>query len=321
MRRFSSAVLVHGAVAGLIAGAVVAIWFLVVDLVTAAPFHTPLVLADAALGPDPGATPAQLVAGYTVLHFGVFAAVGVAIAWLLRAMDITPGVLAGIVVGIVVLEAVHYGALFLAGADVVAVLPAGHVLAANVLGGIVMMRYLHRALQAEAPFGPAILRHHETIARGIVTGLVGAAAVAVWAVLVDLWVVGLAFFTPASIGSALFLGADSPAVVRVGLGIVAAYAVLHVAAFCGLGIILDAVAGRLERRPGLWLVTLMAFIIVGGASLGIVSLFAAWVMGMLGIWTIGVGSLIAVVAMAAYLWRTHPTLRHRLLDRPVETRL
>jgi hypothetical protein len=319
MRRLPSEIVVHGALAGLVAGAFVALWFLVLDLITASAFHTPLVLANTVLGAEHRATDAQLIAGYTILHFGVFAVVGIGTALLLRALGIAPGVLAGIAVGLVVLESVHYGALFLTGADVLAVLPPGNVLAANVFGGIMLTTYLHYALRPEAPFALSILRGHDTLARGLLTGAVGAVAVALWFGLVDLWA-GAPFFTAAALGSALFLGAASPAEVQVALGVIAAYLVVHFAVFGAAGIVLDWVAGRLERSPGFWLITVMAFIILGGVFTGMLSLFAGWVVGALGLWLISIGSLIAVLAMGGWLWRTHPTLRHRLLEEPLETR-
>ena len=50
MRRPAQAVIVHGVVAGLLAGLVVALWFLVADTVAGHPFMTPRLLAGMLLG-------------------------------------------------------------------------------------------------------------------------------------------------------------------------------------------------------------------------------------------------------------------------------
>lgn len=318
MKRLPSAVLLHGALAGLLAGAIVALWFLFLDLVRDSAFHTPLLLARTVLVEETGATTAQLVAGYTILHFGVFAGLGVVAAWGLQSLRIAPSFFAGVLVGVIVLETVHYGALLLTGADVLAVLPPGNVLAANLLGGVGMMAYLHRATAAATPFGLAALRGHETLARGVATGLIGAAAVAVWFFLLDAWQ-GQPFFTPAALGSALFLGAERPAEVQVGLGLVVAYTVVHVAAFVAVGSALVWIAERLERAPAFWLVALMAFIILEGAFLAFAAGMAGWVLGALGVWAVAAGNLLAVAAMGTWIWATHPLLRRQFVEMPLKT--
>jgi hypothetical protein len=65
------------------AGLVVALWFLVVDVTAGQPFATPTRLADVVIGGDhvPGF---RLLAAYTVLHFGVFAVLGMVASSLWR---------------------------------------------------------------------------------------------------------------------------------------------------------------------------------------------------------------------------------------------
>src|SRR5687767_13612393 len=106
--------LVQGAVAGILAGLVVAVWFLVVDLVTAEAFHTPATLASVIVG-DQSAPTFRLVAIYTPLHFGVFALLGIGAAFLVRVIRVAPSLLMGAVFGLGVLGTVHYGALLIAG--------------------------------------------------------------------------------------------------------------------------------------------------------------------------------------------------------------
>ena len=73
--------IVSGAIAGALAGIVVVIWFLVMDVAAGHPFDTPARLSSAVLriefsGPWP-----RLMMLYTVRHFGVFIALGVAAAF------------------------------------------------------------------------------------------------------------------------------------------------------------------------------------------------------------------------------------------------
>ncbi len=310
--------LVHGAVAGILAGLVIAVWFLVVDFATAEPFHTPAALASAIVG-DQAAPTFRLVATYTLLHFSVFALLGISAAFLLRAIGVAPGLMMGAVFGLGVLGTVHYGALLIAGIGALTVLSPIHVLAANLVGGMVMMAYLHHATRAETRLGLGVLRDHPMLVRGLITGLIGAAAVALWFLVLDI-ARGRPFYTPAALGSLLFFGASSPEAVRLNLGVIAAYTIVHVAAFAAVGIVLEWSAVRLERAPGMWLMALLTFIIVEGLFIGTVGGVSGWVLGALGIWAIVIANVAAIAAMGIWLWASHPRLRQPL-DVPVRTRV
>jgi hypothetical protein len=308
MQQSQSHALVHGAVGGLAAGLVVALWFLGVDLIAGQPFGTPARLAGAIIGGEhvPGV---RLVAAYTVLHFGVFAGLGIAAASFLRATRVAPGLLVGAVFGLVVLTAVHYGALLMTGGRLLDVLPPLHVVAANLLGGMTMMAYLHLASREAAPLGLGGLRDHPLIARGLVTGLIGAVAVAVWFFILDL-ARGQPFFTPAALGAALLLGATSPADVQVTLPVVASYTMLHLAAFAGIGIAVEWAAERIERAPAVLRAGVLALALLEGLFIGIVASLSQWVLGALGYWAVAVGNLLAIASMGTWVLRTHPMLRH-----------
>lgn len=312
--------LAHGVVGGLVAGLAVALWFLVVDSIRTEPFDTPALLASTILGEEYAWPTNRLVAIYTVLHFGVFAFLGMITAWFLHATDLEPGLLVGAVVGVGVLNGAYYGGRLLAGVDVLHVLPPGHVLGANLLGGVLMMAYLHRAFRAEGALGPGVLVRHPAVWEGLATGLVGAGAVALWFLVVDI-LTGLPFQTPAALGSALFLGASGAAEVQYNVALIGAYTVVHVLAFWLVGALFAWVARRLERAPSLWLMALLGFIIVEGLFLGATTLLASWVLGALTWWAVGMGNLVAVSAMGWFLWARHPQLRERLVAGMMETRV
>jgi len=320
MQRFDSTSLIHGAVGGIAAGAAVALWFFVVDLLAGAPFHTPVVLAGALLGQADIPASFRLVAGYTILHFGVFATVGVAVAAFLWAGGLAPRLIYGLLVGVGVLVGVHYGAMLITGATLAAALPTGHVLAANMLGGMVLMTYLHLVAKARSPFGPGALGGHPLLVQGLVTGVLGAGTVALWFLLLDV-LGGRPFFTPAALGSLAFLGAASPADVQIAVGVVAAYTVLHVVAFVGVGVLLAWAVERIEQAPGFWLLALMAVIVLEGLFLGIAGSLGDWVLGAISWWAIGIGNVAAVASMGWWIWHSHPRLRLRLSGEALATKV
>ncbi len=318
MQIHGSRLIAHGLIGGLMAGAVVATWFLVVDLLAGQPLATPAALAAALLGTESFTGSAGTVIAFTVLHFGVFAVLGVAAGWTISLLGVEPALRHGAVFGVGVLNAVHYGAFWLVGAELATALPTVHVILANLAGGTMLMSYLHYASRAETPFGLAALKHHRTLTQGLSVGHAGAVAVAIWLFLFDI-ATGQALATPGSLGSLVFLGATSAAEVEVTVATVAAYTVLHVAVFGVIGTVLVWVANRIEKTPGLWLLTLMAFILVEVASVGVLGLLGAWVLGSLGWLAVLVGNVIAVGSMAAVIWRGHPRLRERLVEEPVAT--
>ena len=90
MKRPLQGVVVQGAVGGALAGLIVALWFLVVDLVAGQPFHAPAALAAALFHQEAAHATVRLIASYTVLHFGVFALLGVAMAWAIAPLEAPP---------------------------------------------------------------------------------------------------------------------------------------------------------------------------------------------------------------------------------------
>ena len=317
MRR--STTVVDGAIGGILAGTVVAAWFFILDVSTGAPFHTPRVLAAALLGHESSLATARLVAVYTLLHLGVFAVLGIGGAWLMRATGEVPRVLTGALFGIGALSATHYGGLLLLGVPVLTLLPPLQVLAANLVGGVVMMLYIHRATREDVPFGPAMLKYHPLLADGVVTGAIGAATIAIWFLVVDS-LAGRPLYTPAALGSALLLGAQIPAEVQLTPGVIAAYTLVHVVAFLLVGVGIEWAARQLERFPSFWLVSLMAAIVLDVLFIGIVGSLALWVLGAVGLGVVVVANLLAVAAMGYRVWLARPELRARLTHLPEGTR-
>jgi len=315
MKRPVDDVLARGLGGGILAGLVVAVWFLVVDLVQGRPFYTPAVLAHFFFQRETLDITTALIGFYTVLHLGAFAALGVLTAWILAVLETSPGLLLGAVFGVFVLDLVFYGALLITGAGIFGVLPWGHVLAANVAGGMTLMTYLHRTTVDARPFGLAVLRGHPLLTEGMATGLYGAAAVAAWFFVLDL-AVGHPLRTPAALGAALFLGAQQASTIVVSAPLVAGYTVLHLAAFTVFGILFVALARGLERAPHFLLLMALGCIVLEALIMPAMALSAEWVLGMVGWWSVAIGNLLAIAVMSWRVWRTHAGLR-QVLQEPI----
>ena len=313
MRRSLHELIADGVVGGVLAGLVVALWFLAVDSLAGRPFHTPSALAGALTRQAVGPPTFRLVAAYSVLHFGVFAVLGIAVAGAMAALRTPPRLLFGVLFGLVAQEIAFYGGLLLSDASRVAVVPWPHVVAANVLAGFVLMGYLHRAARDQHPFGLGALKGHPLLTQGLLTGLIGAGVVALWFLTLDL-AAGHPLRTPTALGAALLFGASNVAAVDMNFGLVAAYSVVHVAAFVVAGALFVGVAEQIERTPALILLAVMAMIVLDAVVGAGLALGAQWVLGTLGVWSVVGANVLAVGAMGWYVWATHPLLRRRLRE-------
>ena len=125
----------EGFISGLVAGTVVIVWFFLVDVMAGDAFHTPLAMARIILGESSGASESQLVLLYTVLHYGVFAGLGVPTAWILFKLRVAPSLWLGALFGLGVLDAAYYMTLLFTSRNILTVLPPFHVLGANLVAG------------------------------------------------------------------------------------------------------------------------------------------------------------------------------------------
>ena len=316
MRRPSS-ITTRGALAGCLAATVLAVWFLVIDALQGAPFQTPAFLASVVAGLERVETTAGLIAMYTALHYLVFLAIGVAIAWLLSRAEAVPGVLLGVVIGFLLFDLLFYGSVVVTGVDVVRMLGWRYVLLGNILAGIALTMVLRHTLPVPAVGWRELLRRHRIVREGLVAGLLGAAAVALWFFLLDA-AQGRIFFTPAALGSAIFYGANSLEEVRIAAAPVLGYTVLHVAAFAGAGLISAALLTEAEHEPPLLLGLALLFVTFETLFIGLVAIVAGWLLDTLQWWTIAAGNVIAAAAMGIYLWREHPLLRREVREHPLE---
>jgi hypothetical protein len=291
-----------------VAGIVVVLWFLVMDLVAGHPFDTPARLSSAVLRTEFSGPWPRLIMLYTVLHFGVFLALGVATVWTLEMLRIQPGLLVGGVFAVGVLNAVHYAGLLVTGTNLLTIVPIQQVALANLFGGTLMMAYLHRALGSREPFGWNVLRRYPILFEGLATGLVGAATVAIWFLIVDL-LAGSPLHTPAALGSAVLLNAANATEIELNLGVMLAYSILHLSVFVAVGIAFSWLVQRLQGAPAFGARALAILLALEGLFIGSVGMASGWIVQEIGWVTILGANGLAVTGMSLWIWQHHPDLK------------
>ena len=154
------------------------------------------------------------------------------------------------------------------------------------------------------------MRH--TIARdGIVAGILGATAVALWFLGVDM-IYGHPFATPAALGRGLVgilgpHGSEGTAV------FVVVYTIFHYLAFIVAGLLVAVIVHFAQREPTVLAGAMMLFVAFEIGFYGLSSaLSASPFFGALGWAQVATGNLIAAIVMGIYMWRTHPELGREL---------
>src|SRR5262245_40931811 len=199
----------EGIVAGLIGAAVVALWFFVFDVLRGRPFLTPSLLGslvffgvNAPVATTPAVGP---ILGYTILHGLAFVAFGIVAATMLAMSDREPALFIAFVILFACFEVFFFGVLGVLGRGMQTVLVWWSVLVGNLLASIAMLWYFlraHRALPRTlvGSWGGVLWE-------GVVTGLMGAAVVAIWFFAIDA-IQGEPLRTPKLLGIALLRQPD-----------------------------------------------------------------------------------------------------------------
>jgi len=145
---------------------------------------------------------------------------------------------------------------------------------------------------------------------GLIAGLVGAATVALWFLLVDM-VQGRPLYTPTVLGSVLFSrGAAAPwADALPNLEMVLMFTWVHGLAFVVIGGIAAHLLGLAERVPSIGFGIFMLFVFFEFLFTAGAMLFAAPVLQALAWPAVVVANLLAAASMGGYFWLRHPNLR------------
>ena len=163
-----------------------------------------------------------------------------------------------------------------------------------------------------------MLHPRRIVQEGFVAGLIGAGAVAIWFLVVDV-IAGRAFFTPAMLGSAVFFGLRDPSLVVISFPTVITYSMLHMVAFLTVGSLAAFLVAEAEEVPHMvWFLVVLfiafefGFYIVLAVGFTPLLQALAWI-------NVAIGNFIAAVGMGYYLWRAHPELQRELRENPMGT--
>ncbi len=309
-------IVIDGAVAGIIGAVVVAVWFLIFDIIRGHALETPALLAATILH---GSHSHEIHHGlklltleYSLIHFSAFIAVGIAGGLLLEACERESSLLFSLAIFFVAFEVFFIAVLLFIGPDLMAELTWWGIIAGNLLATAAMLSYfLWRH--------PALARHllggWITVAReGVTAGLAGGSAVAIWFMGCDL-ASGNSFHTPAILGAMVFRNANVSDGIQATIPLVLGYSILHFFAFAMFGVALAILLAASEREPFMLLAALLLLLVFEVFFAGFVSLIDQSALEALGWWKIVAGNILALLAMAAYFIRGHRGLGIKLVER------
>jgi hypothetical protein len=162
----------------------------------------------------------------------------------------------------------------------------------------------------------AVQHRHDLLREGIITGILGAIAVAGWFLVIDA-LQGRLLATPSVLGQVILFNNPNPVVTPVQTGPIVAYTLLHVGAFIGFGIVLTHLVHLAMYSPlvrfALMIVAvvfeLFFFMVTYALYTGTSSLFP-W-------WSVLAANTLSLLAMGFYLLRRHPGLKRQFQREPL----
>jgi hypothetical protein len=170
------------------------------------------------------------------------------------------------------------------------------------------------AVQSNSTSGPFVTAPSSEIANvyreGIVAGILGAATVALWFFILDVFS-GRPFYTPSLLGNALFrrgIGLDQLETSSVSFEMVMLYTWVHCMVFCVIGGLASKLLILAERNVNLGFGILLLFVVFEFGFVGVAFIFAEPILHTLTWPAILIGNLMAAAVMASYFWRRRPGL-------------
>jgi hypothetical protein len=140
---------------------------------------------------------------------------------------------------------------------------------------------------------------------GVLAGIVGAAIVAVWFLVLDI-ARGQPFLTPSLLGSVLFLGASVEEASDLNVVMVFAYTGLHGLAFLATGAVIAWMVSQFEENPQFGLVLLLLFLLFQSVVFGLEVTIVPNLVGALGAVSVALANLLSAVAMFWFLLVRRP---------------
>lgn len=143
---------------------------------------------------------------------------------------------------------------------------------------------------------------------GMIAGLIGAATVALWFLLVDA-AAGRPLYTPTVLGSALFRRGAAPlAEVLPDLEMVGMFTWVHGLVFLAIGGVVAWLLAYVERHPSAGFGILMLFVFFEFGFVAAAMVFAEPVLHALAWPAVLVANMLAATAMGGYFWVRHRNL-------------
>ena len=193
----------------------------------------------------------------------------------------------------------------------------GHVyIPIIVLALLLVIPWRRNAKAVHASYHGFADQPHPLLHDGIIAGLIGASAIALWFLIIDT-IAGQPFRTPAALGNGLLdvLGPADATDSKVTFVLV--YTIFHFGAFMFVGLLASLIVHLAKKEPSILLGFVVLFVATEVGFYGLVGLLhQASALGSLAWYQVMLGNLIAASAMGVYFWRTHRELgdefRHSL---------
>jgi len=139
---------------------------------------------------------------------------------------------------------------------------------------------------------------------GLIAGLAGAVAVAVWFLLYDL-AAGVPLRTPALLGATLFHGLRDPSALVITMPLVLQYTVVHGLAFVLFGWAAAGLLALADREPLLLFGLFMLFCCFEVFFIAAIAILAERLFETIAWWTILAANILASLVMLGYFFREH----------------
>ena len=146
---------------------------------------------------------------------------------------------------------------------------------------------------------------------GIVAGLLGAATVALWFLVVDT-LNGRPLYTPTVLGTAVFRGGaglDHPDTLPISFEMVMLFTWVHALVFAVIGGVAARLLAFAEHTKNVGFGIVLLFVVFEFGFVAVTMIFAEKVLSSLAWPAVLVGNLLAVAVMGVYFWRRPPNLR------------
>lgn len=145
---------------------------------------------------------------------------------------------------------------------------------------------------------------------GVIAGLVGAATIALWFLLLDT-IQGHPLYTPTLLGSALFrpgAGLPSPGGFVISFEMVLLYTGIHWLAFCIVGVAVSRLLELATRKPHIGFAIVLLFVVFQFGFIAAAMILEEPVLRALGWVEVLWANLLAAATTGTYLWSWHPNV-------------